>query len=96
MRPGELYQPSNGTEGEGFWDRFCFECERDRAFQEDESDEGCEILLRTMLYSIRDPEYPREWCYGKDGKPTCTAFLPIGSKYPTDRDVEAAGQAVLL
>lgn len=90
-----LYQPGNGSEGEGFFCRFCYECERDRAFQDEESSEGCEILLRTMLYKVTDPEYPREWRYNDQGEPVCTAFVPLGGRVPTDAEAEAEGQATL-
>ena len=67
-----LYRPSNGTEGLVFQDHFCVRCIYD-------GDEGrvakyCDILSRTMIYEIEDPEYPREWIYDKDGQPICTAF----------------------
>jgi hypothetical protein len=28
-----------------------------------------------MGYDVKDPEYPREWCYDESGKPTCTAWV---------------------
>lgn len=28
-----------------------------------------------MCYDISDAEYPKEWCYGEDGEPTCTKFV---------------------
>lgn len=41
-----------------------------------EEHEICSIIGDTMAYEIGNPEYPKEWVYGKDG-PTCTAFLPM-------------------
>lgn len=70
---GELYQPSNGTEGEIFMSRFCYKCRHDN-FDHDTCEGGCGILLRTMVFSISDDEYPREWIIGTDGQPTCSAF----------------------
>lgn len=91
-----LYRPSNGSEGDGFMEGWCDRCERDRAFREATGDaEGCEILCRTLIYDITDPEYPREWVEGEDG-PKCTAFIEDGGQYPTDRDLESEGQASLF
>lgn len=28
-----------------------------------------------MVYNVNDKEYPEEWIYDKDDKPTCTAFV---------------------
>ena len=93
----ERYRPSNGTEGEGFFCRFCDRCERDReAWENDNPADGCEILLRTMLYDVSDPEYPAEWTYDAKGEPVCTAFVPEGERVPTDRELEAEGQATLF
>lgn len=33
----------------------------------------CEILMRTLIHHANEPEYPTEWTYDKDGRPTCTA-----------------------
>ena len=71
------YCPSNGTEGMEFMERFCLKCEKDAKYQETMSGEdGCQILAKTMLYDINNPEYPKEWIY-KNGKPICTAFEKI-------------------
>lgn len=32
----------------------------------------CEILADSMVFDVNDEEYPKEWIYGDDGKPTCT------------------------
>jgi hypothetical protein len=60
------YRPSNGTEGIGFQEGFCFRCKKDK-------NSDCDILSRSYLYDIDDEDYPDEWTY-KDGKPICTAF----------------------
>lgn len=85
------YRPSNGTEGLGFMECWCCECERDRDFRDDAGD-GCPILARTVIHDVDDPEYPEEWTYGEDGLPMCTAFVPIGKPCPTERELEAEGQ----
>lgn len=71
----ELYRPSNGTEGEDFQDRFCRQCIHDREFRLTDAN-GCEILFRALCFGTKDDDYPTEWQYGWDGKPTCSAFLP--------------------
>lgn len=58
------YRPSNGTEGELFCEEWCYLC-----IHEVE----CEILTRTFIHDINDPEYPKEWIQDDDG-PQCTAF----------------------
>lgn len=77
---GELYRPSNGTEGELFQDTWCADCEADRAFREDhEQADGCPIIAAAMALSIDDPNYPPAWRYRDDGQPMCAAFQQIGT-----------------
>lgn len=71
-KQGLKYQPSNGTEGMMFIERFCDQCRHhDPTEQETET---CEILGKTMCHSPSDPEYPSEWTYDKEDRPTCTKF----------------------
>lgn len=93
-----LYQPSNGSEGEGFFAEWCRQCARDKSMREgenlDECDDSeiCPIIAKTLAYKVTDAEYPAQWCY-VNGVPTCTAFLPAGSPIgPTPAELEAAGQ----
>lgn len=65
-----LYRPSNGTEGECFQGQWCERCTKDDA----DNEVYCDILTRTAAFGIEDPEYPKEWTYGDDGQPICTAF----------------------
>lgn len=76
------YRPSNGTEGAEFMSEWCFQCERDREYLNDE-DKGnpCEIIARTFAYNVDHQEYPKEWRY-KEGRPICTAFIPAGEAVP--------------
>lgn len=30
-----------------------------------------------MPFDVADDEYPKEWIYGQDGQPCCTAFVAI-------------------
>ena len=73
---GGLYRPSNGTEGNMFMDLWCNYCKREIAYQE-ERDPPCAIMLGTFVFDVRDPEYPKEWCYTEDGQPCCTAFEQV-------------------
>lgn len=89
---GEPYQPSNGTEGDCFRSMWCEQCARDKHLngQKDwdlcDESEVCQIVLMTMAYSVGDKEYPREWQYGSDGQPCCTAFIPVGETIPPPPD----------
>lgn len=86
----EKYQPSNGTAGLGFIERWCGNCSRDKClngskqFEDCADEEVCDIVARTMAYKVTDPEYPVEWQY-KDGKPVCTAFVQKGEPVPVPR-----------
>jgi hypothetical protein len=68
----DKYRPSNGTEGIGFQERYCFRCKND----DEEKGKLCDILTRTYAFDVDDPRYPEEWTY-KDGKPVCTAFQDV-------------------
>ncbi|UIF90918.1 hypothetical protein [Cupriavidus sp. UYPR2.512] len=91
-RAGQKYQPSNGTEGECFFEAWCRQCARDRSMREgddfDECDDNevCGIIANTMAHKPEDDEYPKEWIYGKDGQPCCTAFVQAGQPIPPERD----------
>jgi hypothetical protein len=68
----ELYEPSNGTELDGFACKFCFECSK-MPISCDAKNQ-CGIFGRVMMYKKTDKEYPKQWRY-IDGKPSCTAFV---------------------
>ena len=72
-KPGEVYRPANGTEGMIFMAHFCERCSEDN-FNDDEDTGGCEIMARSMAFGEKDPNYPKEWTYDKDGLPICAAF----------------------
>lgn len=80
----ERYRPSNGTDGEFFYEGWCAKCERERPSRQ------CSILTRTFICNIDDPEYPTEWVYGPNDVPCCTAFRPHKTKphnhFPRIRD----------
>lgn len=66
-RAGQKWRPSNGHEGELFDRHYCMGCSKDQ-------DGTCRIFMLTLVHALKDPEYPSEWQYGRDGQPTCTAF----------------------
>jgi hypothetical protein len=72
------YQPSNGSEGEGFHAAFCDHCARDAAFRDTgyEGDPalGCQILADSFCYAVTDPGYPKEWITDEEKGPRCTAY----------------------
>ena len=72
MKDGKPYRPSNGTEGMYFIAEFCEQCIHEKWMHTQcEGDKKCDILSRSLIYDLDDPEYPEEWIY-KDGKPICT------------------------
>ncbi len=87
-RAGQPYQPSNGTEGEFFFEAWCRGCARDRAMREGDDvndcddNEVCDLIARSMAFKPGDAEYPVEWQYDKEGQPCCTAFVPAGRPIP--------------
>lgn len=77
-KPGELYRPSNGTEGMIFMEDFCCQCIHERWMHHPDTtgDDGkCPIVSATMAYDTSDKEYPKEWTYDAAGKPTCTKWV---------------------
>jgi len=66
------YQPSNGTEGMEFIEDHCMNCLH--CNPDPEGEKQCEILMRSMVYSAEQPEYPSEWTYDEKDKPTCTSW----------------------
>ena len=91
---GAKYRPSNGSEGEYFFEKWCSNCWRDRPmstgvdFDRCEADECCEIIARSFAYNVDDAEYPIEWCW-MNGEPTCTAFLDICKTCPPEPDTQS-------
>lgn len=74
---GKPYRPANGTEGDFFYGAYCRDCIRERALRADPEGFGlgCPIAGRSFfICDVNDPAYPKEWIYGADGQPTCTAF----------------------
>lgn len=70
----EKWQPSNGTEQMSFVETYCMNCIHEK-FQHtlNENDKKCDILSRTFLHDVKDPEYPIEWQRDENGQGICTA-----------------------
>lgn len=66
MTPGAPYRPSNGTEGEVFYERWCAGC---ALFEEGD----CDIYLGSLLLGIGHEDYPPELVYDERGQPSCSA-----------------------
>jgi hypothetical protein len=66
---GKKWRPSNGTEGIMFKEKFCYRCIKD-----DDPENPCLIIGRSMAFNVDEPEYPKEWQIGPDGQPICTEF----------------------
>lgn len=85
-QPGEKYLPSNGTEGECFFESWCRHCQRDRSMRDGEpvedcdDNELCDIIARSFRGDVD------EWVYSQHGEPTCTAFVPAGKPIPPSKD----------
>lgn len=69
---GKLYQPSNGTEGDWFTSKFCMRCIH--CDPDPSGKKQCDILCRSLCFTTKDPEYPKEWVYDVSDKPVCTAW----------------------
>lgn len=82
---GQQYIPSNGSEGEAFFSWWCTQCQRDKSMREGadlddcDDDEKCEIIAASFRGEAK------EWVYGPDGQPMCTAFVPAGQELPAPR-----------
>ena len=89
----KLYQPSNGSEGEGFMSGWCGQCARDalmngtKHINECDYDDFCPIANAALVFDRDDENYPQEWTYDKDGKPCCTAFVHMEDPPVTPRIV---------
>lgn len=85
-KPGEKYRPSNGSEGMCFMAEFCDQCAYDAKYKETQDGaDGCEIICLTMVSNASDEDYPPEWTYTEDGKPTCTKYLHEDYPLPAER-----------
>lgn len=66
------YKPSNGTEGMIFWEKYCMNCTQFDPLEGGTKD--CDIMMRSMMYDIEDPEYPEEFTIDETNAPICTKW----------------------
>lgn len=78
------YRPHSGTAGVDFDQQWCEHCTRDAEYRGDPDNvdpaKGCKIIADAFAFEITDPRYPKEWIYGDDGQPKCTAFTTDPTK----------------
>ena len=67
----KLYRPASGTEGEHFFQKFCYKCQYDKDFKN-----PCDIIILSMCYDLTDKEYPKEWIL-ENNQPKCLKFKKI-------------------
>lgn len=67
---GQPYRPSNGSEGDIFQETFCYRCHNSPI---------CPIPNMTRAVDVDHKDYPKEWKFDSDGKPTCTAFENVNN-----------------
>jgi hypothetical protein len=73
MSENKRYKPANGTEGEWFFNKFCYRCKNYVDFGTHE-DCNWNLILAAEINEITDLDYPDEWTYDEGGNPVCTSF----------------------
>lgn len=80
------YRPTSGSEGYAFIDAHCGQCKKEKFYHtQTDGDKCCDILSRTLIHDVTDPEYPEEWTY-ENGVPVCTAWEPWNWQQKGDPD----------
>ena len=69
---GKPYQPSNGSEGMVFTDKYCMNCLH--CDPDPNGKKQCDILCASMCFSVNEEGYPKEWVYDENDKPSCTSW----------------------
>lgn len=72
----KIYKPANGTEGEEFFNTFCYKCKNYKVVDEVADIEDCWYghIFAAEINEKTDLDYPDEWCYDENDRPTCTDF----------------------
>ena len=78
-KAGQPYQPSNGTEGAVFWSEWCSHCSRDKAMREGANIDDCDDDEVCAILGASFRGEAKEWVYGTNGQPICTAFHEYGT-----------------
>lgn len=81
-RAGQQYTPSNGTEGMVFISEWCADCARDKSIREGVELSECDDNEVCTIVAASFRGEAKEWVYGEDGQPRCTAFHEFGTPEP--------------
>jgi hypothetical protein len=88
-RAGQIYCPSSGSEGMDFEATYCERC----VFQNEDEEglPGCPIALQAhAIADAADPDFPNQWRYDKDGRPSCIMFNVNTEAYVIKKEREWA------
>ena len=79
----EKYRPANSSEAYAFHKKYCSNCIKHNPEDNDEALIDCEIKNKAEIFSIDEPEYPKQWVYGvnvwserQKVEPICTRYCP--------------------
>ena len=75
---GELYLPSNGSEGECFIATFCEVCRKGACFRIVKAKSGCAIFDKAFFSG----KHVKQWVYDENNYPVCTSFIHYQEKRP--------------
>lgn len=83
--PGEQWQPSNGTEGYCFIERWCGTCTKDKPSSEGKPFDDCapEDLCEELAASFRGEA--EHWRHLESDDCVCLLWTPAGGVYRCDR-----------
>lgn len=73
--PGVRYEPSNGTEGADFFDRWCSRCARDRSMRDGVDVADCDDSELCPIIAAACAGEADEWRELDDGSVVCVAFV---------------------
>lgn len=85
---GQRYEPSNGTEGDCFHDKWCCNCARDKVMNGTVEQDGPGFDPETDYCQILNASFRSEaveWIFDANGMPSCTAFTPMDQPIPAPR-----------
>jgi hypothetical protein len=72
---GQKYCPSNSTAGDVFMSKFCERCSKEKFIHTQvHGDKQCDILNKAIVFEHDNPNFPKEWQYGLEDNPLCTAY----------------------
>lgn len=84
--PGEQWIPSNGTEGELFFDQWCRKCARDKSMRDGEDYDECDDSEVCPIIAAAFRGEAVEWRELDIGEVKCMKYVPAGEQIPPERD----------